>query len=157
MRGAWVAQSVKHPMLAQVMISWFTSLSPVSGSVLTARSLKPASDSVSPSLSAPPPLALCLSLSIINKHQKKSYFKVISTLNVGFELKTLKSHAPPTEPARCPSFVLFSFFFHTNVIFLFQDPTLHLGVMSPWFPSFCDSSSVRIPSWSWHFCQVRVS
>ena len=33
------------------------------GSVLTAQSLEPASDSVSPSLSAPPSLMLCLSLS----------------------------------------------------------------------------------------------
>ena len=36
----------------------------VRGSGLTARSLEPASDSVSPSLSAPPPLALCLSLAL---------------------------------------------------------------------------------------------
>ena len=48
--------------LAQV-ISRFVSLSPESGSVLTAGSLEPASDSVSPSLAAPPPLMLCLSLS----------------------------------------------------------------------------------------------
>ena len=34
------------------------------GSVLTAQSLEPASDSVSSSLSAPPPLTLCLSLSL---------------------------------------------------------------------------------------------
>ena len=60
-RGAWVVQSVKHPTLAQAMISWFMGSSPVLGSVLTAQSLKPASDSMSPSLSAPPPLALCLS------------------------------------------------------------------------------------------------
>ena len=39
------------------MISQFMGSSPVSGSVLTARSLEPASDSVSPSLSAPPLLA----------------------------------------------------------------------------------------------------
>ena len=32
--GAWVAQSVKRPTSAQVMISWFVSLSPASGSVL---------------------------------------------------------------------------------------------------------------------------
>ena len=31
-------------------------------------SMEPASDSVSPSLSAPPPVVLCLSLSKINKH-----------------------------------------------------------------------------------------
>ena len=36
-------------------------LSPTAGSVLTAQSLDPASDSVSPSLSAPPPLKLCVS------------------------------------------------------------------------------------------------
>ena len=50
-RGTWVAQSVKGPTSAQVMISQFMSSSPVSGSVLTAQSLEPASDSVSPSLS----------------------------------------------------------------------------------------------------------
>ena len=58
--GTWVAQSVERPTLAQVMISWSMSLSLASGSVLTAKSLEPASDSVSPSLSAPPPLMLCL-------------------------------------------------------------------------------------------------
>ena len=68
MGGAWVAQSVEHPTSAQVMISWLVSLSPTSGSVLTARSLEPDLDSVSPSLSAAPLLALCLSLSKINKH-----------------------------------------------------------------------------------------
>ena len=60
----WVAQSVKHLTSAQVMISsWSMSSSPASGSVLTVQSLEPASDSVSPSLSAPPPFMLCLSLS----------------------------------------------------------------------------------------------
>ena len=67
--GAWVAQSVKHPTLAQVMISWFVSSSPESGSVLTGQSLEPASDSVSPSLSAPPLLTLCLSLSLSKKNK----------------------------------------------------------------------------------------
>ena len=61
--GAWVAQLVKHLTLAQVMISHFVSLSPMSGFVLTAQSLEPASDSVTPPLSAPPLLMLCLSLS----------------------------------------------------------------------------------------------
>ena len=32
-RGAWVAQSVGRPTSAQVMISWFMSLSPASGSL----------------------------------------------------------------------------------------------------------------------------
>ena len=66
MRGAWVAQSVKHQTLAQVMILWFVGSSPESGSVLTAWRLEPASGSVSPSLSlsVPPLLTLCLSLSL---------------------------------------------------------------------------------------------
>ena len=49
-RGAWVALSVKRPTSAQVTISWSVSSSPGSGSVLTAQSLEPVSDSVSPSL-----------------------------------------------------------------------------------------------------------
>ena len=75
--GTWMAQSVKHPTLAQVMISQFVSSSPMSGSVLTAQSLEPALDSVSPPLSLPLPLArarsLSLSLSLKNKH--KNFFK----------------------------------------------------------------------------------
>ena len=74
-RGTWVAQSVKRPTSAQVMILRFVSSSPASGSVLTAQSLEPTSDSVSPPLSAPPPLTLCLSsslsLSKINIKKKK--------------------------------------------------------------------------------------
>ena len=46
-----MAQSVGRPASAQVMISQFVGLSPALGSVLTAQSLEPASDSVSPSLS----------------------------------------------------------------------------------------------------------
>ena len=65
-RGAWVAQSVERLTSAQVMISQSVGSSPVSGSVLTAQSLEPASDSVSSSLSAPLPLMICLSK--INKH-----------------------------------------------------------------------------------------
>ena len=60
-------QSVGHPTLAQVMISQFVSSSPSLGSVPTARSLEPASDSVFHSPSASPPLVLCLSLSLKNK------------------------------------------------------------------------------------------
>ena len=48
--GAWVAQWVKRPTSAQVMISRSAGSSPASGSVLTAQSLEPVSDSVSPSL-----------------------------------------------------------------------------------------------------------
>ena len=59
-----MAQLVGRPTSAQVMISWLVSSSPVSGSVLTAQSLEPALDSVSPSLSAPSLLALSFSLSL---------------------------------------------------------------------------------------------
>ena len=69
-----MAQSVKRLTLAQVMISRFVSLGPASGSVLTARGLEPALDSVSLSLSfsAPPLLILCLSLSKIKINIEKN-------------------------------------------------------------------------------------
>ena len=60
--GAWVAQPVKRPTSAQVMISRSVSSSPTLGSILTAQSLEPVSDSVSPSLSDPAPFMLCLCL-----------------------------------------------------------------------------------------------
>ena len=61
----WLSQlSVQLLVSAQVMISQFVGSSPTSGPVLIAESLEPASDSVSPSLSAPPLLALCLSHSL---------------------------------------------------------------------------------------------
>ena len=70
--GAWVAQSVKRLTSAQVTISLFLSLSPESGSVLTARSLGPASDSASVFLPSPAQsLSLTLALSKIKKHFKK--------------------------------------------------------------------------------------
>ena len=62
-RGAWVAPLVKHPTLAQVMTSRFVSLSPGSGSVLAAQSLKPATDCF-PIYPSP---ACTLSLSLKNK------------------------------------------------------------------------------------------
>ena len=61
---------VKRLTLAQVMISQFMGLSPASGSVLTAQSLEPASNSVSPSLCSSPAHALSL-LQKINKNIKK--------------------------------------------------------------------------------------
>ena len=80
-RGAWVAQSVKRPTSPQVMVSQFVSLSPASGCVLTTQGLEPASDSVSPSLSAPPLLMLYLSLSqkeikTLKKIKKKNTLSV---------------------------------------------------------------------------------
>ena len=71
--GAWVAQLVKHMTSAQVMISWFVCLSP--SSVLTAPSLEPASDSVSPPLSSPSPFSLCLkNKQTLKKVKKKKRF-----------------------------------------------------------------------------------
>ena len=61
--GTWAAQSVERPTSAQVMISRFTSLSPVLGSMLTAQSLEPALVSVSPSLSRLLPCSCSISLS----------------------------------------------------------------------------------------------
>ena len=67
----WVAQSGKCPTLALVIILRSVSSSAASGSVLTARSLEPASDSVSLSLSAPPPFNLHLSKINIKKKLKQ--------------------------------------------------------------------------------------
>ena len=66
-RGAWVAQLVKRLTSTQVMISQLVSSSPALGSVLTAQSLEPPSDSVSPSLSLCPSPAHSLYLSLKNK------------------------------------------------------------------------------------------
>ena len=60
--GAWVALSVERLTSAQVMISQSMSSSPTSGSVLTAQSLEPALDSVSPSLSLLFPCSCSVSL-----------------------------------------------------------------------------------------------
>ena len=63
-----MTQSVKHLTSVQVMISQLVGSHPALGSVLTAQRLEPASESVSPSVSALPLLTLSLSLSKINKH-----------------------------------------------------------------------------------------
>ena len=75
-----MAQSVKPLTSAQVMILHFGSLSPVSGSVLTAQSLESASDSVSPFLSAPPLHTLCLTLPLKNKINIKKIKKENETI-----------------------------------------------------------------------------
>ena len=62
-QGIWVAQSVKHPTSAWVMVSHFMGSSPTSGSVLTAQSLEPAMDSVSLTLCPSPTCARAHSLS----------------------------------------------------------------------------------------------
>ena len=62
MRDAWVAQLGKHLTMAQVMLLWLVSSSPMLGSVLTGQNLDPALDSVSLSLCSSPASALFLSL-----------------------------------------------------------------------------------------------
>ena len=62
--GAWVAKTVTHLTSAQVMISQYVASSSTSSSVLTAQSLEPASDSVSPSHSLPLSHLHTLSLSL---------------------------------------------------------------------------------------------
>ena len=69
-----MAQLVEHLTWVQVTISRFVGLSPMLGSMLTAQSLEPTLDSVSPSLSASSLLMLCLSLSLKNI-KKKFFFK----------------------------------------------------------------------------------
>ena len=66
-----MAQSVKRPTSAQVMISWFTSLSPMLGSLLTAQSLEPASDSVS--LCPCPSRTFALSQNLKKKKKKEPH------------------------------------------------------------------------------------
>ena len=64
-----MAQLVKRPTSAQVIISQSVSSSPASGSVLlSVQSLELASDSVSPPLSAPPPFTLVSVSQKMNKH-----------------------------------------------------------------------------------------
>ena len=91
-QGTWVAQSVEPPTSAQVMISQLVSSSPASGSVLTARSLEPASDSVSPFLSLPQPTCiLSLSLSLKNKQTLKNNNNNNKGANPQSQSQTLES------------------------------------------------------------------
>ena len=59
-----MAQSVKSPTSAQVTILLLARSSPASGSMLTAQSLEPTSDSVSVSLPLPHSSTVSLSLSL---------------------------------------------------------------------------------------------
>ena len=90
-----MAQSVEPPTSAQVLISQFMSSSPASGSVLMAQSLEPASNSVSPSLSGPPPLrralSLSLSLSLSKINIKKNKNKIIVASLFDFILMSFRT------------------------------------------------------------------
>ena len=93
-----MSQSVEHPISAQVMILRFVSSSPASGPVLTAWSLEPASDSVSPPLSASHLLMLCLSLSLNNK---------VKTFNFFLKKKKMKGNAQ----SQIPKWYLYTYIF----------------------------------------------
>ena len=95
-QGAWVAQPVERPTSAQVTISWFSSSSPVSGSVLTAEPGACFGFCVSLSLCPSHTHALSLSLSKINKHlkiiKKKKYKCFIRMLCPEMCLKSCSSY-----------------------------------------------------------------
>ena len=79
-RSAWIAQLVECLTLSQVITSQFMGSRTVLGSGLTAQSLEPTSDSVSPSLSAPSALTFCFSLNLKNiflYHSKEYKFYMI--------------------------------------------------------------------------------
>ena len=73
--GSWVSQSVKRLTSSEVMISRSVGLGPASGSVLTAQSLEPASDSVSISLLLPHSCSVSLYLYLKNKQTLKKTFR----------------------------------------------------------------------------------
>ena len=77
-----MAQFIKRPTSAQVMISQFMSSGPASGCVLTAQSLDPVSDSVSPSL-LPLPCSCSVSLSQKNNKDTQKNWGVLLDGSVG--------------------------------------------------------------------------
>ena len=108
-----MAQSVKRLTSDQLMISLSVSLTPISGSVLTAQSLEPASDSTSPSLSAPS-LTCALSLSdsqkwiIVKKLKKKKNQPVLSSLS--FKSEPILLSSPPLVSG------IFSYILHLFIL-----------------------------------------
>ena len=98
-----MVQSVKCLTSAQVMISWFMGLSPMSCSVLTAWSLEPASHSVSPSLSLCPSRAHALSL-FQKKKKTLTIFKekVARYKHQDSEIQTSSREIETTTPERHP-------------------------------------------------------
>ena len=95
-RGTWVAQLVKHPTMAQDMISRFVSSSPASGSVLADSSETGACFRfcVSLSLCPSPAHALSLSVSKINKRQN---IKKNKQINLHLPLKTFMASVRETR------------------------------------------------------------
>ena len=87
--GAWVARSVGHLTAAQITIWRFVGSSPALGSVLTAQSLEPASDS---GLPLPYSCSVSLCFSIINKHFTKLTKKKMAEILLGGITVTLVMH-----------------------------------------------------------------
>ena len=143
-----MAESVKHLTSAQVVISRFMGSSPVSGSGLTARSLEPASDSVSPSLSAPPPLTFCLSVSLSQNYVniKKRFFKVFISLHSCQPAHSMRTF-PPSSLAKLigekPSFLLFSYcpYSFPSLLFLNNHSVPSCVISTSWTLGFTWSCS----------------
>ena len=103
-----MAQSVGRPTSAQVMISPSVGSRPASGSVLTAQSLEPVSDSVSPSLSLCPSPVHALSLSVSKINVKKKLKLKYNTFR-RYE-KTLSFKTPSPAPSPCGLFLKWKHF-----------------------------------------------
>ena len=102
LQGAWVAQSVKHPTSAQVMISRFVSLSPTLGSLLSTQSLLQILCPPSPLCPSP-----ALSFSKINNHLEwvQQIFRTYSScLTETLCLLISNSPFPPAISPRQPLF-----------------------------------------------------
>ena len=123
MWGAWVAQLVGCQTSAQVMILQSMSSSPTSGSVPTAQSLEPASDSVSISL-CPPPLSLCVCVCVCLKNKIHTHTILgclggsvgkVSNFGSGHDLMVREFQpcvglcADSSEPGACFGFCVFLF------------------------------------------------
>ena len=136
------------------MISWFVSLSHISGSVLAAQSLEPASYSVSPFLSVPLPLTICLSQSCKNKQtlKKKKRYTVYTT-------QLLSTITTPGRRWARPSRVLLTSCglglvcglstLNERRLHSILYPSLCVPTDGIWqlsFP-FSNSSSTKVPSW----------
>ena len=101
-----MVQSVKCPTSAQVTVSRFMGSSPSSGSVLTAQSLEPASDSVSLALCPSPTHAL--SLSKINVKKKSFYVYSTDMRGPNYLLHVIM---PYNESIKAPKFGIKGFLF----------------------------------------------
>ena len=106
--GSWVVQLVEHLTLPLRVILRFVSSSPASGSGLTAQSLGPVLDSLSPFLSLPLPHSYSVDLSKTNKTLKKSKRKKESWV----PRQVLEGQWKPVEDN---NFLFYLFIYYFNV------------------------------------------